>query len=114
MEHYFPAQFKTPSSLRGWINYKERLLKELDVLLDPTDENKKALEDVNQRLINMIKTSNLADDELRYDKDFEKNCIVLSKFSNEPVERVSVRRYFTLLEHFNDLNKHGRAKNKVR
>ena len=109
MEHYFPEQFKNPTSLRGWVNYKERLIKQLDALLNPSEETEKALEDVNKRLVNMIKTSDLAKDELRYDKDFEKNCILLAGLSNEPVERVSVRRYFTLLEHYN-----GRAKNKVR
>ena len=56
----------------------------------------------------MIKTSDVAKDELRYDKDFEKNCIILAHLSNEPVEKASVRRYFTLLEYYN-----GRAKNKV-
>lgn len=108
MESYFPEQFKSPSSLRGWVNYKERLIRELDNLIDPTEESKKALDDVTARLVNMIKTSDVAKDELRYDKEFEKNCIILSAHSNEPVERVSVRRYFTLLEYYN-----GRAKNKV-
>jgi len=55
----------------------------------------------------------MAQQELKYDKDFEKNCIILNQFSSEPVERATVRKYFTLLEHYNDSIKHGRAKNKI-
>lgn len=62
----------------------------------------------------MIKKSNMAAEELKYDKDFEKNCIILSSFINEPVEKISVRKYFALIEHYNEQSKkHGRAKNKV-
>ena len=61
----------------------------------------------------MIKTGDMAKQELKFDKDFEKNCIILNGYSNEPIEKVTVRRYFTLLEHYNETNKRGRAKNKV-
>ena len=89
------------------------LLRKLESLLDPGEEADQRLEAANDRLVQMVKPSNLAEKELKYDKDFEKNCIVLSQFANEPVKKISVREYFALLEHYNEINKHGRAKNKV-
>jgi hypothetical protein len=91
------------------------LLREIDNVLAPTKETQEALDRVTARIVSMIKKTDLVAEELKYDKDFEKNCIILSSFINEPVEKISVRKYFTLIEHYNDLNKkHGRAKDKVR
>ena len=47
-------------------------------------------------------------EELKYDKDFEKNCISLSGHINQPVKTLSVREYFTLLQEVNDKNKRQR------
>lgn len=81
--------------------------------MHPNKETQEALEEADKKIINMIKVSDMAQQELKYDKDFEKNCIILNQFSSEPVERATVRKYFTLLEHYNDSIKHGRAKNKI-
>lgn len=113
MEEYFPDQFRSPLTIRGWVNYKDMLLKKIEALLDPSDETEKNLDDANNRLVQMVKPGDLADKELKYDKDFEKNCIMLAQFTNESVKKISVREYFALLEHYNEINKHGRAKNKV-
>jgi len=114
LEYYFPTQFKNPSTTRGWIAFKDRLLKEIENALSPSEETQKELDKATQRMVAMIKKNDLIAEELKYDKDFEKNCIILSGFINEPVEKISVRKYFTLIEHYNEVNKkHGRAKNKV-
>ena len=39
--------------------------------------------------------------ELKYDADFEKNCIVLSEYTNKPVKILTVKEYFTLLQYHN-------------
>jgi hypothetical protein len=114
LEEYFPAQFKNPGSIRGWVAYKDMLLKQAELLLNPSEEAEEAFSAANMKMISLVKSSNIAEKELKYDKDFEKNCIVLSQFVNEPVKEISVREYFSLLEHYNDINKkHGRAKSKV-
>jgi len=39
--------------------------------------------------------------ELRYDKSFEKNCIILASYSNKDVKKCTTKEYFALLEHHN-------------
>ena len=46
-------------------------------------------------------------EELKYDKDFEMNCIVLGKHSNKPVKDSTVKEYFSLIKYF-DKQKDGR------
>jgi len=53
--------------------------------------------------------------ELKYDRDFEMNCIVLGKHSTRPVKQASVKEYFTLIRYFNKENeKNGRQPHKTR
>lgn len=40
-------------------------------------------------------------DEVRYEHSFEANCIVLSKFINQPVKSLTTKEYFALIEHYN-------------
>lgn len=37
-------------------------------------------------------------DELKYDKDFELNCIALAPHMNEPIKNLSTKQYFTLIK----------------
>ena len=39
-------------------------------------------------------------DELKYDRDFEMNCIVLGKHSVRPVKECTVKEYFSLIKYF--------------
>jgi hypothetical protein len=40
-------------------------------------------------------------DEVRYEHSFEVNCIVLSKYINQPVKSLTTKEYFTLIEQYN-------------
>jgi len=44
-------------------------------------------------------------DELKYDNDFEQNCIVLAPYMNEPIKSLSTKQYFNLLKFVRDKNK---------
>ena len=68
----------------------------------------------------MIKPKNFigaGNEELRYDKSFEKNCVILGQYYNKPVKECTTREYFTLLDYYNNMlkdqqranRKHGRA-----
>jgi hypothetical protein len=46
--------------------------------------------------------------ELKYDKDFEKNCILLSSMANKPVKELTTKEYFALIQYYNDSLRHGR------
>lgn len=53
-------------------------------------------------------------EELRYDKSFEKNCVILGQYYNKPVKECTTREYFTLLEYYNNLLKEQRRPIKKR
>ncbi len=44
-------------------------------------------------------------DELKYDKDFEMNCIFLAPHANKPIKECTAKEYFSLLKFVNDKNK---------
>ena len=44
-------------------------------------------------------------DELKYDKDFELNCILLASHVNQPVKSLTAKEYFELLKYVTDQNK---------
>jgi len=44
-------------------------------------------------------------DEIRYEQAFEVNCILLSKFINQPVKDLTTVEYFTLIDQYNKSKK---------
>ena len=44
-------------------------------------------------------------DEMKYDKDFELNCITLAPYMNEPIKSITTKQYFTLLKFVDDKNR---------
>ena len=48
-------------------------------------------------------------EELKYDKDFEMNCIFLSQYTNKPVKECSTREYFTLMKYADDKNRKAKS-----
>lgn len=86
---------------------KQRTLKELDALIDGSDPTKD-IEDANKFFATLINPPSFSGDdnyELRYDKDFEQNCIVLSEFVRQPVKTLTVKEYFTLVQFYNQKHK---------
>ena len=41
-------------------------------------------------------------EEVKYEKDFEVNCIVLAQHVNQPVKTLTVKEYFNLLKYVKD------------
>ena len=52
-------------------------------------------------------------EELKYDKDFEMNCIVLGKYSNKPVKQCTVKEYFSLIKYYDKQTKNARQSHKT-
>lgn len=82
---------------------KQRTIKELDALIDGTDATE-AIADANKFFATLINPPSFTGDdnyELRYDKDFEQNCIILAEFVRQPVKTLTVKEYFTLVQYYN-------------
>ena len=93
-------------SLQFWIKQKEKNIKQLEVLIsgkeDPT------IEQIDKYFALYIKPKNFhgaGSAELKYDKSFEQNCILLSEYSNKSVKDSTVKEYFALLDYYNKLIK---------
>ena len=74
-----------------------------------------SIEKIDEYFGTMIKPKNFygpGNVELRYDKSFEQNCIVLSQYSNKPVKYCTTKEYFALLDHWNKLIKERRGEKK--
>ena len=118
---YFPAQFKNVLDNVFWSKQKEKYIKLLQELIDGVDHG---ADDIDRYFASMIRPKNFIgreNEELRYDKSFEKNCIILGQYYNKPVKECTTREYFTLLDYYNNLlkeqrraeKKRGRATNKA-
>lgn len=113
LELRYPEIFKNILSVAFWAKLKERTLKVLQGII----EDKEFTEEINaadryfSMLIQPKSFSGKDNAELRYDKDFEKNCIILSSMANKPVKEVSTTEYFALIQHYNDQIQNGRKSN---
>ena len=44
-------------------------------------------------------------EEVKYDKDFEMNCIILTSHANKPIKECTVKEYFSLMKYVDDKNR---------
>lgn len=75
----------------------------LDSIIDGTN-NDAHIESYNKYFASLINPKVFTGREaveLRYDKNFEQNYILLSQYTNRVVKEASVREYFSLLQYFN-------------
>jgi hypothetical protein len=108
LEMHFPDIFSNIVSVSFWSRLKLRTLSVLDSIIEGVEVN---LDDTDKFFASLIQPKVFMGPqsvELRYDKGFEQNCIVLSKFTNKPVKNVSTREYFSLIQHYNKQSKRGR------
>jgi hypothetical protein len=111
LELFFPDIFHNVLSTAFWAKLKEKALKQCNAILtgvDMTDE----INDADRYFATLIRPKSFSgkeNEELRYDKYFEKNCIILSSLTNKPVKEMSTKEYFALVQYYN--NKDGRKSN---
>lgn len=112
LELYFPDIFHNVLSTAFWSKMKEKALKMCESIItgrDVTDE----MMTVDRYFATLVRPKSFSgkdNTELRYDKDFEKNCIVLSSMANKPVKELSTKEYFALIQHYNDSGRKSNPK----
>ncbi len=96
-----------------WQKQKQKILNDLEMMIDDvdlTEENRV----INGYFANQLKPKNvMGDEEIRFEKAFETNCILLSEYTNKQVKELSTKEYFTLLAFRNEKIRHGRQSNKT-
>lgn len=93
---------------------KERILRQCDAVIEgrSSDDDIQAANMYFSTLINPKSFTGNENMELAYDKGFEKNCIILSSLTNQPVKDLTTKEYFSLIKHYNDSIRHGRKPDK--
>ena len=104
--------------LTFWQKQKEKILIELEMIINNEQVNEK-LNNINKYFARQIKPKDFmseVSDEVRHEKAFELNCILLSEYTNKSVREMSTKEYFTLLGYRNEQIRkhHGRQSNKTR
>ena len=115
LELFFPSQFKNILSVIFWQKQKEKNIKLLEALISGKEDP--SINKIDKYFAYYIKPKNFhgpGSDELKYDKSFEQNCIVLAQYSNKPVKDCTTKEYFALIDHFNKLLKEQRRGQKVK
>ena len=106
---FFPEQFTNPLSQSHWRQQKQKLINTLQGIVEGVsyeEENDK----IDRTIASTMKIRNFmgkANEELKYDRDFEMNCIVLGKHSNKPVKESTVKEYFSLIRYFDKQKSNG-------
>jgi len=69
--------------------------------VDLTDEQ----DEINNYFARFVKPKDFMsdyNDEIRFEKAFELNCILLNEYANKPVKELTTKEYFSLLSYRND------------
>lgn len=91
-------------SVSYWQRVKQRTIKDLDAILDDTIDIAREHAEADRFFATLINPPSFTGDdnyELRYDKDFEQNCIILAEYTRQPVKSLTVKEYFTLVQYYN-------------
>lgn len=102
-----------------WQKQKQKIINDLTMLIEGVDLSE-SQEKIDKFFVKQIKPKDFMSDmsdEVKHEKAFEDNCLILSQYTNEVVKNMNVKEYFTLLEFHKDRIKqqsHGRQSNKTR
>jgi hypothetical protein len=113
LEMFFPALFNNVLSVAFWTKMKDRSIKICTAIIEgrEVEDEISAANKYFATLISPKRFSGSDNEELKYDKFFEKNCIMLAGLANQPVKSLTTKEYFSLITYYNDKVKDGRRTN---
>jgi hypothetical protein len=68
------------------------------------------IDEITRKTIRVKSFQGKDSEELKYDKDFETYCIILSKYTNKHVKELTTKEYFSLRKFADDENKRNKKK----
>jgi len=107
LETVFPEIFTNVLSTGFWSKMKLRTMKILQGIIGDIDTDAEIEKD-DLSFSTWIRPKQLTGkftEEIKYEQSFEDNCIVLSKFINQPVKTLTTKEFFTLIRHYNEQKK---------
>lgn len=112
---YFPNQFDDAAVKEYYDKLKQRTLLELDSIINKVD-NSKLIDQIDDFLLSMAKPkifSGSARTEIKYDRQFEDMCLLLTHELGVNIDTMSVLQYYNSFEYLKTINKknNGRQSN---
>jgi len=110
LEFYFPEQFINPLSQSYWRQQKQKVLAQLNAIIDGEDHSEE-IDRIDTMTRQNTKIKNFygkESEELKYEKDFETYCIILADHANQPIKTLSVKEYFSLRKFVDEKNRNKR------
>lgn len=93
----FPDQFNRSNEYNYWEKIKQRSILLVDETLQPSEEKKVQIDEINRWIVTQIKPKDVSKEEMTIEKNYEELCILLGKHTNQPVKQMTVFEYYTLL-----------------
>jgi len=87
-----------------WQKQKERIILELDSIVDGQNRDE-LIGKIDKYFGSQIKPKEFMgerSEEIRAEREFELNCILLSEYTNKSVKEMTTKEYFTLLNYRNE------------
>lgn len=81
-----------------WEKYKQREILRGENCLDPSEEKKKKIEEINEWMRSQIKPRDTSESEKGYEKNFEQLCILLQTKVQRDIKKMTVLEFCTLNE----------------
>ena len=97
LEKIFPDQFNRSKEYNYWEKIKRRAILVVEDTLQPDEDKAKMIDEINKWIVSQIKPKDVAKEEMLLEKNYEELCILLGKHTSQPVKRMTVFEYYTLL-----------------
>lgn len=114
---YFPKQFDDVAVKEYYDRLRRRTILQLDTIINQSDHEKEMglIDDFLLTLSKPKVFSGRESVEIKYDKQFEDMCLLLSHELNLDIDNLSVLQYYNSFEYLKDLKKknNGRQPNKI-
>ena len=94
--------FFSPKERTYFVALRDETIKQLEQIIDYKPERDTEIEKCQKIQNELIQPKNFIgafSEELKYDREFEKSCIELSKHTNKDVKRMTVKEYFALINY---------------
>lgn len=112
---YFPGTQDDPKTKEYHDLMRRRAILQCDKIINETDQYDEEIEKLTTRLLTFAKPmtfSGKGSAEVRYDKQFENMCLLISKELNANAKGMTVLEYYNAFEFIKDMQKQKNAKNK--
>ena len=95
-----------------WQKQKQKIINDLTIIAEGVDLSAQN-EAIDKYFIRQIKPRDFMSnysDEIKHEKAYEENCIILSQYTNKIIKVMTVKEYFSLLSYHNERIRKGHGR----